>query len=159
MKATQDMRVTKAARQEVAVDATDVLEATVKVLDAIREALEAAQAWAKLDSLWFDDAHACDSVLDTPSNRAPLITQVGEISGRLERVVPYVAFFGAQTVLSVVISYYDGIDLPSISQGFASGWSDKEIDTFEVEVTPVAQSLARLVSPEAVLQALEEGKK
>jgi hypothetical protein len=88
-----------------------------------------------------------------------LITQVGEISGRLERVVPYVAFFGAQTVLSVVISYYDGIDLPSISQGFASGWSDKEIDTFEVEVTPVAQSLARLVSPEAVLQALEEGKK
>jgi hypothetical protein len=44
MNATQDMRVTKAARQEVAVDATEVLEATVKVLDAIREALEAAQA-------------------------------------------------------------------------------------------------------------------
>jgi hypothetical protein len=36
---------------------------------------------------------------------------------------------------------------------------DEEIDVLEEEVAPATMSLARLVSPEAMLQASEEGKK
>jgi hypothetical protein len=44
MKAAQDVGVVEAARREEAVEAMKVVEATMKVLDAIREALEAARA-------------------------------------------------------------------------------------------------------------------
>jgi hypothetical protein len=54
----------------------------------------------------------------------------------VDRVVVDGPFFEARSVLSVVISHYDGIDLPSIGQGFTTGRSDEEIDTFEEEVIP-----------------------
>jgi hypothetical protein len=77
----------------------------------------------------------------------------------VERVVANGAFFRTRIVWLVVISHYYGIDLPFISQSFTTGWSDEEINAFEEEVTPIAQSLAYLLSSEDVLQALEEGEK
>jgi hypothetical protein len=62
------------------------------------------------------------------------------------------------TVLSVVMSHYDGIDLPPVNQGFAAGRSAEEIDVLEQEAALVAKAMARLVSPEAVLQGLKEEK-
>jgi 5S rRNA maturation endonuclease (ribonuclease M5) len=55
MKATQDVRVAKAARQEAAVDARKAMEVAVKASDTIREVLEAVRAskesaHAELDS-------------------------------------------------------------------------------------------------------------
>jgi hypothetical protein len=116
---TQDFRVAKAARQEVAIDATKAMEVAVKAADTIREVLEAVHAskesaHAELDYLWSEAVHACDSVLGAPSNRALLISRFGGISGQLERAVADGSFFEVQTVLSVVISHYVGIDLPSV---------------------------------------------
>jgi hypothetical protein len=55
MKATQDVRVAKAARQEAVVDARKAMEVAVKASDTIREVLEAVRAskesaHAELDS-------------------------------------------------------------------------------------------------------------
>jgi hypothetical protein len=61
-------------------------------------------------------------------------------------------------VLSVVTSYCDGIDLPTIDHGFVTGRSNKEIDALEREAAPAPRSLARLISPVVMLQALEEEK-
>jgi hypothetical protein len=69
------------------------------------------------------------------------------------------AYFGAQIVLSLVTSHYDGIDLQAISEGFDVRLSDEEIDALEEEATSTTMSLARLVSLEAMVQASEEGKK
>jgi hypothetical protein len=119
MKATQDVRVAMAARQEAAVDARKAMEVAVKASDTIREVLEAVRAskesaHAELDSQWSEAVHACDSVLGAPLNRARLISRFGGISGQLERAVADGSFFEVQTMLSVVISHYDGINLPSI---------------------------------------------
>jgi hypothetical protein len=59
-------------------------------------------------------------VLGITLSRAPLITQLGGILGRVERVVADEAFFGVRIVLLVVISHYNGIDLPSVGQGFVT---------------------------------------
>jgi hypothetical protein len=60
------------------------------------------------------------------------------------------AFFGAQIVLSVVISHYDGIDLhPSVKASLLADRMRK-LTPLREEVTPTAQSLAHLLSLEAV---------
>jgi hypothetical protein len=74
----------------------------------------------------------CNSqkIMTQPLIMTPLTTWLGEIPGRVERWVDEGAFFGLRTMLSVVISHYDSIDLPSIDQGFTADRSNQEIDTF-----------------------------
>jgi hypothetical protein len=88
-----------------------------------------------------------------------LTTRLGEIPSQVETTVANGTLFRARIVLSVVISHHYCINLPSIGQGFTTGRSDEETDTFEEEATPIAQLLACLVSPEAMLQAQEDDKK
>jgi hypothetical protein len=71
----------------------------------------------------------------------------------VERAVVNGAYLRARTVLSVVTSHYDGIDLPAIDQGFAGAQSNA---LEEEEVVLAMKSLAHLVSPEVVLQASDE---
>jgi hypothetical protein len=155
------------ARQEAATDGMDVKEAITNAVNDAEttcEALWAAQAseesaHAKLASLWSKATYACDMVLSVALSGMTLTSWIGEIPSRVERHVDSEAYFGARTMMSVVTCHYDGLDLPSISQGSTTGRSDEEIDILEEEATPAAQSLARLVSTEAVLQAVEEGEK
>jgi hypothetical protein len=101
---------------------TEEMEAVTKVVNnsnAIREALEAPRASEEStrmepDSWWSKATLACGVVLGITLSRAPLITQLGGILGRVERVVADEAFFGVRIVLLVVISHYNGIDLPSV---------------------------------------------
>jgi hypothetical protein len=50
-------------------------------------------------------------VLGTASNEASLVSRLGEIPSQVEKVMADKAYFGVLTMLSVVTSHYDGIDL------------------------------------------------
>ena len=58
--------------------------------------------------------------------------------------------------LSVMVSHYDSINLPAVSQGFATGRPDKELDAIELEVASAAQALAAMVPPQVALQQQTE---
>jgi hypothetical protein len=49
----------------------------------------------------------------------------------VERAVANGAYFKARTVLLVVTSHYNGIDLPAMGQGFVGGQSNEEINALE----------------------------
>jgi hypothetical protein len=93
--------------------------------------------------------------LGTPSDKSPMVPLLREVSRQLEEAVAEGVYFGALTVLSVVTSHYDGIDLPAVRRGFTGGRSDEEIQS-EWEGTPFARVPSGLISLGAVLQTLQE---
>jgi hypothetical protein len=82
VKASQDVTAIKAARRLVVADALEVVQVTAKAVkeaEAAREALRAARASeelarTELNSLWFEAARVCDSVLGAASSGMPLTT-------------------------------------------------------------------------------------
>jgi hypothetical protein len=125
----------------VTTDATRAKDGAVKVVneaEAAHEALQVSQASeesprAKLNSLQSKAACTSDSVLGTASSGAAQTSQLVEIPSLAQRVVVN----GVGTMLSVVISYYNGTNFPSIGQGFTAGQSNEEIGTFEEEASPL----------------------
>jgi hypothetical protein len=53
-------------------------------------------------------------VLGTPSDKTPVVSLLREVSGQLEEAVVEGVYFGALTMLSLVTSHYDRIDLPAV---------------------------------------------
>jgi hypothetical protein len=93
--------------------------------------------------------------LGTPSDKTPVVSLLREVSGQLEEAVVEGVYFGALTVLSLVTSHYDGIDLPAVRRGFTGGRSDEKIHS-EWEGTPFARVPSGLISLGVVLQTLQE---
>jgi hypothetical protein len=102
---------------ETATDASfEPLQMTFSVVVAVNEAEVAHEALqvahaseqlarVELDSLRSKATRACDSMLDISSSGSSLTSHLGEIPSQVERAVADRAYFGAQTVLSVVTSH------------------------------------------------------
>jgi hypothetical protein len=93
----------------------------------------------------------CDLACGGSFGGSLLVSWLMMILSWLEQAAKDGTFFMAHTVPSVVASHYNGIDLQAVSEGFADGRSDGGLDSLEWAAAPVANVLARLVSPEAVL--------
>ena len=49
---------------------------------------------------------------------------------------------------AITRSHYENIDLETMSQGFAPGYSDAELEDIEKEVAPLAQDLSAKIEDE-----------
>ena len=56
----------------------------------------------------------------------------------------------------MVVSHYDGIDLPAVVEGFAAGRSDEELDAIESMAAPAASQLAAMVPAASVLHLAQK---
>ena len=58
--------------------------------------------------------------------------------------------FGVNRSFTIARSHYENIDLATMSQGFAPGYSDVELENIEKEVAPLAQDLSTKIEDEIV---------
>ena len=65
-----------------------------------------------------------------------LIVRVTQIPDRARALVRKALHSGAHQAFAITCSHYIDIDLPVISEGFAPGYTDAELDEIEKEVTP-----------------------
>jgi hypothetical protein len=61
-----------------------------------------------------------------------------------------VLHLGVQRSFAIALSHYENIDLQAMSQGFAPGYDDAELDQIEEEVAPFTQVLAASMEDEVV---------
>ena len=57
-------------------------------------------------------------------------------------------YTGIHRMFAIAHSHYINIDLPVISEGFTSGYTNAELDEIEKEAAPPAQDLAEKVGEE-----------
>ena len=96
------------------------------------------------------------------SNQASLLARLEALPARVlarsEAVAANAVYTGTSLALAVVVYHYDGIDLPTVGEGFAAGQSAEELDSIEAMVALVAERLAAAVPVGTVLQAALEGE-
>ena len=61
-----------------------------------------------------------------------------------------VLHFGVNRSFTIARSHYENIDLATMSQGFAPGYSDAELEDIEKEVVPLAQDLSTKIEDEII---------
>ena len=79
------------------------------------------------------------------SSLAVWVTQISDRACALARKALYT---GAHCAFAIARSHYINIDQPVISEGFAPGYTDVELDEIEKEAAPPAQDLAEKVGEE-----------
>ena len=58
--------------------------------------------------------------------------------------------FGVHRSFAITHSHYENIDLAMMSQGFAPGYSNTELEDIEKKVTPLAQDLSTKIEDEII---------
>ena len=58
--------------------------------------------------------------------------------------------FGVNRSFTITRSHYENIDLVTMSQGFAPGYSDAKLEDIEKEVAPLAQDLSAKIEDEII---------
>ena len=58
--------------------------------------------------------------------------------------------FGVNRSFTIARSHYENIDLATMSQGFALGYSDAKLEDIEKEVVPLAQDLSTKIEDEII---------
>jgi hypothetical protein len=79
-----------------------------------------------------------------------LAVQVVNATDRARGVLKQALHLGVQRSLTIVRFHYENIDLWAMSQGFAPGYDDAELDLIEEEVAPLAQVLAANMDKEII---------
>ena len=77
-----------------------------------------------------------------------LVVRVTQISDWARALIREALHTGVHHAFVVAHSHYIDIDLPMISEGFAPGYTDAELDKIEKEAAPLAQDLAEKVGEE-----------
>jgi hypothetical protein len=81
-----------------------------------------------------------------------LAAQVINVIDRACEMAKWALRLGMQRSFTTVHSHYKNIDLQAISQGFAPGYDDVELDQIEEKVAPIAQVLAVSMEEEVVFK-------
>ena len=71
-----------------------------------------------------------------------LVVRVTQISDRARALVREALHTGVHCTFTITRSHYIDNDLPVISEGFAPGYTDAELDEIEKEAEPPAWDLA-----------------
>ena len=58
--------------------------------------------------------------------------------------------FGVHRSFAIARSYYENIDLETMSQGFAPGYSDAKLEDIEKKVAPLAHDLSAKIEDEII---------
>lgn len=86
----------------------------------------------------------------------PLPTRVLRIGDRAREMASSALHRGVHRVFSIARTHYERIDLDYISQGFAPGYTEEEIDEIEAIVAPLARRLAESIEKEGAKDAAED---
>ena len=122
------------------------------VFAELQEGLRTTES--ELGQLHTTRSWVCDSVHSISSSRTSLVSWLDQVPGWLAKskaIANNGVYAGTNLALTVVVSHYNGIDLPAVGEGFAAGQLDEEMDTIESMVAPAASQLATTVSPVMVL--------
>lgn len=80
-----------------------------------------------------------------PEDASTLAVRAARITGRIHKLEVDALRLGTNRAFAVTRSHYeDSFDLDSVSQGYAAGWTDSELDELEVEAEPFLASRCRL---------------
>jgi hypothetical protein len=79
-----------------------------------------------------------------------LVIRVLDIMDRVFGMVRHVLHLSVQQSFAIARSHYENIDLEMMSQGFAPGYDDTELDRIKEEVVPLAHDLAASMEDEVV---------
>ena len=77
-----------------------------------------------------------------------LAVRVAQMPDRARALAREALYISIHRAFAIAHSHYINIDLPVISQGFAPGYTDAELDEIEKEAAPSAQDLAEKVGEE-----------
>ena len=84
----------------------------------------------------------CDDLKLAPEQEtSSFAVLAARITDRVHEVVREALCFGVHRSFAIARSHYENIDLATMSQGFAPGYSDVELENIEKEVAPLAQDL------------------
>jgi hypothetical protein len=70
-----------------------------------------------------------------------LVVQVVDVTDQVHGMAKWALHFSVQQSFMIVRSHYKNINLEVMSQAFAPGYDDAELDQIEEEVAPLAQVL------------------
>ena len=69
---------------------------------------------------------------------------------RAHDIARVVLRFGVNRSFAITRSQYENIDLATMSQGFAPGYSDAELEDIEKEVAPLVKDLSTKIEDEII---------
>jgi hypothetical protein len=105
------------------------------------------------DTLWLAVGLVLDDLgMTSESGTSSMVTQVISVRDRARRMVRQVLHLSVQRSFAIACSHYEKIDLQAMSQGFAPGYDDAELDQIEEEVAPLMQVLAASMEEEVVFK-------
>ena len=91
-----------------------------------------------------------DLGMTSPPEVSSLATRAVGITSQARGLARDAFRFGGHRSFAIARSHYDNIDLEAMSEGFAPGYTDAQLDKIEVAVAPLAQDLAKRVEDEVV---------
>jgi hypothetical protein len=91
-----------------------------------------------------------DLKLAPEQETSSLMTRAIRIVDRAHEIMRHVLYFGVQRSFMIARSHYENIDLLTMSQGFAPGYTQAELEEIEETVAPLAQDLARKIEVEVI---------
>ena len=80
-------------------------------------------------------------LIDVVDERRSFVAAMDLAVDRVRAVAIECARFGMQQALAVVRSHYPSLNFETMGRGFPDVYSEEELDGFEAEVTPAADSL------------------
>ena len=93
---------------------------------------------------------------DSSGEPSSLASRALRLVDRVQEVLVSGLSFGIERTFALARSHYENINLGVVSQGFARGYTEEQLDEIEAEVTPFARILADALEPEALSVILGE---
>ncbi|RLN35456.1 uncharacterized protein C2845_PM03G33080 [Panicum miliaceum] len=81
-----------------------------------------------------------------------LISQLNHSAKGAQNTVNQALHLGVRRAFAVAYSHYVDIDLPELSQGFASGYEEEDLEQIENDIAPLTRALAEKMEDEVVLK-------
>ena len=79
-----------------------------------------------------------------------LVVHVARIMDWAHDMARSMLCFGVHRLFAIARSQYENIDLATMSQGFASVYTDAELDDIEKEVAPLAHDVSAKIEDEII---------
>lgn len=96
----------------------------------------------KHDALWVAVEIVFNELgMASKQGMSKLATRLLNITDQARGMARQALHLGVQRSITIARSHYEDIDLPMVTQGFAPGYDDAELDRIEEEVAPIGQNL------------------